>query len=74
MLSYIMEILPESCHLFKVRVKGREDLSSTGDTEVRTSMGAQSTWRQQNREENQRGDLRVERLLAFPPSVNDSRF
>lgn len=35
-----MEILPELCHLFKVRVKGREDLSSTGDTEVRTSSGS----------------------------------
>lgn len=35
-----MEILPELCHLFKVRVKGREELSSTGDTEVRTSSGS----------------------------------
>lgn len=38
-----MEILPELCHLFKVRVKGREESSSTGYTEVRTStsVGAQ---------------------------------
>lgn len=77
MLRYIMEILPELCHLFQVRVKGREELSSTGYTEVRTSSGSteipQNMWRHQN-SEKQRGDLRVERLVAFPPSMSDSRF